>query len=110
MSDRFSETLRIADRLKGIASARSPGPMASTMEDQLEYTAGEELEILVAELCRVEDCQEGLLTALKMIRHNWAGHSEACESVLKRGDGKCDCDWPTVAAQCDAAIAKATAA
>jgi hypothetical protein len=48
-----------------------------------------------------------LLEALVAIRHTWAGHSEQCETVLRRNNKKCDCDWPKVAAQCDAAIALA---
>jgi hypothetical protein len=39
--------------------------------------------------------------ALEMITHNWAGHAEQCASVQGR---KCDCDWPMVKAQCDAAL------
>lgn len=48
-----------------------------------------------------------LLIALAAIRYTWAGHSEQCETVLCRHNKKCDCDWPDIAAQCDAAIAKA---
>lgn len=42
-----------------------------------------------------------LVEALKLIRFNWAGHSEAC-AVLHHG--KCDCDWPIVADKCDAVL------
>lgn len=44
-----------------------------------------------------------LLAALEMIRFNWAGHAEQCRGVIE-GFHKCDCDWPKVAKQCDAAI------
>lgn len=47
-----------------------------------------------------------LVEALKFIRFNWAGHSEACASVDIPGD-KCDCDWPIVRDKCDAALSKA---
>jgi len=49
---------------------------------------------------------ERLRLALKMIRFNWAGHSERCACV-DPGGLPCDCDWPKVAAQCDAALASA---
>ena len=49
-----------------------------------------------------------LLSALENIRYNWGGHSEHCKTVLHKEGGKCDCDWPEVAGQCDAAIMKAT--
>lgn len=46
---------------------------------------------------------EELAGALKLIRFSWGGHAEQC--ALVHG-GKCDCDWPSVAAVCDAALAK----
>jgi hypothetical protein len=51
-----------------------------------------------------------LLAALNMIRHQWAGHAEECAYVTSRYKQRCNCDWTKVAAQCDAAIAKATGA
>lgn len=48
-----------------------------------------------------------LYAALNMIRHNWAGHAEICAFVTSGYRAKCDCDFPKVAAQCDAALAKA---
>lgn len=47
-----------------------------------------------------------LLEALETIRNCWAGHSEEC-AFAKNYHDKCDCDWPEIAAKCDAAIAKA---
>jgi hypothetical protein len=48
-----------------------------------------------------------LYAALSDIRHNWGGHADQCASVLSRGKKRCDCDWPKIAARCDAALAKA---
>lgn len=49
-----------------------------------------------------------LLKALLTIRHMWAGHAEECEYVVSRYKGKCDCDWPKIAAMSDEAINIAT--
>ncbi len=48
-----------------------------------------------------------LLAALRVIRQQWAGHSEVCAAVASMNKSKCDCDWPKIAAQCDAALTKA---
>lgn len=49
-----------------------------------------------------------LVEALLMISTKWAGHSQACRYVLRgAGYGKptdCDCDWPKVKRQVDAAL------
>ena len=50
-----------------------------------------------------------LLEALVMIRTCWAGHADEC-AFAKDYKSECDCDWPKVAAKCDAAIAKARGA
>ena len=50
-----------------------------------------------------------LVAALRAIRHQWAGHSEAC-AYVQDYDNKCDCDWLKIVAQCDAALAKAAKA
>lgn len=58
--------------------------------------------LAIAKLLRAGEEAEA---ALKMIRHCWAGHSEQCATVVLRPSGKCDCDWPKVADQCDSALA-----
>lgn len=55
-------------------------------------------------IVRACNAHEALVEALKLIRFQWAGHSEACESVLRKAGGKCDCDWPMVSSTCDAAL------
>jgi len=72
--------------------------------DQSPVTAAELRDEMRAELRHLREINAELLAALKMIRFRWAGHSEVCAMI----DGnKCDCDWPMVAAKCDAAIARA---
>lgn len=48
--------------------------------------------------------------ALDEIRNLWAGHSEQCAHVLSKYKKDCDCDWPMIAARCDAALTNARAA
>lgn len=64
----------------------------------------------VLDLCNyileLEGVAKATLSALKMIRNNWSGHSEACAFAIDFIKS-CDCDWPKIAKQCDNAIAKA---
>lgn len=48
---------------------------------------------------------EALTKALKTIRFCWAGHAEECAYAKSKYRRQCDCDWPKVSAECDAALA-----
>lgn len=48
-----------------------------------------------------------MAAALKTIRFCWAGHAEECAYVKTYAHKlplQCDCDWPKVSAECDAAL------
>ena len=45
-----------------------------------------------------------LLEALEVVAFQWAGHAEKCSI---NATGSCNCDWPKIRHQCNAAIAKA---
>lgn len=58
-------------------------------------------------IVRAVNSHAELVAALKLVRFNWAGHAEECAFVKTRYRDKCDCDWPKIAAQIDAALARA---
>ena len=53
---------------------------------------------------RAEALCAQMAAALKTIRFCWAGHAEECAYVRSKYRLKCDCDWPKVSNECDAAL------
>jgi hypothetical protein len=106
-------------------SGHTPGPWrydidecAIVSESQFEETGFGPAPVIVVDLTGSMDGTDTiadahliaaapcLLEALVIIRTCWAGHAETCAFAKDYGK-KCDCDWPEIAAKCDAAIAKA---
>lgn len=86
----------LVDRLRERCVDYDGSQMRDAEEPRGLVTCGE-----LREAANVITALEG---ALRLIRNHWAGHAEQCALVTSEYSAKCDCDWPKVAKECDAAL------